>query len=548
MIPCGLASPRHDDERFEMNNLDVNAQMGRIGLPAPMTELAARDWDAIVVGGGHNGLTAAAYLARAGRSVLVLERRQQLGGACTLEQPFADPSFVISPCAYVVGLLDEVVVRELELERRGYRVFVCDPQLWCPFPDGSSLATFLDRERTAAHMRDNGFSERDIRGLVAYEELFERLRRLLRHGPQGDTWAGASPSRAELEEILGHDEELVSVLFEESVASALDRYVDDERLKHALFGQGVIGAFAGPRDAGTASVRLMHHQGNLVGQGSVWGYVEGGIGRVSFAIAQAALEHGATLATGVPVARILPGEGVELESGESLRARLVLSNADPKRTLAMLEPDAVPGAYRERLDGWRVESPVVKLNAALRRLPSFTAANGVEPHRAMVSVARGLDAAQEAADACRNGEARIGYADLYFQTGYDPSVAPPGRHTMSVFAQYAPYSLKQGDWPSRRAEIGDLILEEIAAYAPDVRECVEHMEVLGPPDIEERIGLTGGNIFQGEALPDQMWDRRLAARTPIEGLYLCGAATHPAGSVIALNGRNAAMAALADSD
>jgi len=523
---------------------DVGSVLGRVGLPAPLRELAARRWDVVVVGGGHNGLAAAAYLARAGRRVVVLERRERLGGACTLEQPFPDARYLISPCAYVVGLLDERVVRELELERRGYRVFICDPNLWCPLPDGSSVAIFRDRDRTAAHLRDNGFSEDDIKGLIAYEEMFERLRMLLRHGPAGDTWEGHSPSRAELEEILGHDEALISVAFEESIAETLDRYVSDERIKHALFGQGVIGAFAGPHDPGTASVRLMHHQGDLLGQESVWSYVEGGMGRVSFAIAQAAAESGAVLAAGVPVARILPGQGVELESGELVRAATVISNADPKRTLAMLEPESVPADYRARLEGWRTDSPVVKLNAGLRRLPEFSAAGTVEPHRAMVSVTPGLEAAQKACDACRRGEPRIGFAELYFQTAYDASVAPPGRHTMSVFAQYAPHGLAEGDWESRRAEIGELVLDAVAAYAPDVRECVEHMEVLGPPDIERRIGLTGGHIFQGEALPDQMWDRRLAPRTPIDGLYLCGAATHPAGSVIGLNGRNAAMAVL----
>jgi phytoene dehydrogenase-like protein len=225
---------------------------------------------------------------------------------------------------------------------------------------------------------------------------------------------------------------------------------------------------------------------------------------------------------------------------------VVISNADPKRTLALLDRDAVPAAYRERLERWDVASPVVKVNAALSELPTFTAANGVEPHRAMVTVTPGLDAAQAAVQACRRGEPAIGFAELYFQTAYDPSVAPPGRHVMSVFAQYAPFELAQGDWEGRREEIGALALDAIAAYAPDVHECVEHLEVLGPPDIEERIGLSGGHIFQGSVLPEQMWDRRLKPRTPVEGLYLCGAATHPAGSVIALNGRNAAMAVLDD--
>src|SRR5919198_5272510 len=211
--------------------MEVGSLLGRVGLPAPIAELAARDWDAVVVGGGHNGLTAAAYLARAGQSVLVLERRDRLGVACTLEQPFSDPRYLVSPCAYVVGLLDQVVVRELGLERRGYRVFVCDPQLWCPLPDGTSFAQFLDRDRTAAHMRENGFSERDIDGLRAYGDLFSRLRRQLRSGPRGDTWEGESPSRAELEGILG-DDELVSVAFQESIAETLERYVADARLMH----------------------------------------------------------------------------------------------------------------------------------------------------------------------------------------------------------------------------------------------------------------------------------------------------------------------------
>ena len=311
-------------------------------------------------------------------------------------------------------------------------------------------------------------------------------------------------------------------------------------------GQGVIGTNAGPRDPGTASVHLMHHQGNLLGLGGAWGYVVGGMGRISFTIAEAALEAGATIACGVSVERILPGEGVELEGGELIPAASVVCNADPKRTLGMLDSASVPPAYRERLERWKLTSPVVKLNAALTALPTFTAAGDDEPHRAMVTITPGLDACQEAFESCQRGEPRIGFAELYFQTAYDPSVAPPDKHVMSVFAHYAPHQLSDGDWDGRRAEIGKLILDAIAVHAPDVHDCVDHVQVLGPPDIELQMGLTGGHIFHGDVLPDQMWDRRLEARTPIEGLYLCGASTHPGGSVIALNGRNAAMALLED--
>ncbi len=528
-----------------MATLDVNAVLGKVGLPMPVTELAARDWDAVVVGGGHNGLTAAAYLAQAGQRVLVCERRERIGGACTLEQPFPDDRYLVSPCAYVVGLLDDLVVSELGLERHGYRVVPADPNLWCPFADGTSFAEFIDDEATAAHMRANGFSDADVKGLLAYEDLFDRARLALRHGAAGDTWVGSSPSRERLGEILP-DPELVSLVFEDSIVDVLDRYVEDERLRTALFGQGIIGTFAGPEDSGTAGVKLMHHQGDLLGMGSIWGYVEGGMGRVSFAIAEAALEAGATIAAGVPVARIVPGEGVELESGELIRAARVLCNADPKRLLGLLAGADVPGEYRQRLDDWQVRSPVVKLNAALSRFPTFPAAADLDPGRAMVTIAEGPGQAQEAFQACRRGEPRFGFAELYFQTAYDASVAPPGGQTMSVFAQYAPYELAEGDWDSRRGEIAAAVLDAIAVHAPDVRECVEHLEVLGPPDVEERIGLSGGQIFQGDALPDQMWDRRLDHRTPVDGLYLCGAATHPGGSVIGLNGRSAALALLAD--
>jgi phytoene dehydrogenase-like protein len=212
----------------------------------------------------------------------------------------------------------------------------------------------------------------------------------------------------------------------------------------------------------------------------------------------------------------------------------------------MLDGQDAPAGFRERLDAWDVRSPVVKLNAALSRLPTFSAAGDFEPQRAMITITRGVDAMQDAFEACERGEPAIGFAELYFQTAYDPSVAPQGRHVMSAFCHYAPYELAEGSWNERRDEIAGRILDEIAVHAPDVHECVEQAEVLGPPDIEARIGLTGGNIFQGAVMPSQMWDRRLDHRTPVEGLYLCGAATHPGGSVIALNGRNAAMALLED--
>jgi phytoene dehydrogenase-like protein len=524
----------------------VGSVLGRVGLPAPLAELTGRRWDAVLIGGGHNGLAAAAYLARAGRSVLVLEARDHLGGACTLERPFADPRYLVSPCAYLVGLLHPLVIEELGLTKRGYRVHTAEPSQWSPFLDGSSFADWKDPTRTAASVR--ALSPSDVDGFFAYQETYARIRSRLRSlDPEADTWVGESPSRDRLAEMFADDPEAVEILFELPVAELVERYVSDDRLRAALHGAGVIGTWAGPRDAGTAAVRLMHNLGLIGG----WGYVEGGMGQVSFAIADAAIEVGAMLACGVPVAAIEPGVGVRLEGGDLIEAAVGVSNADPRRTLALLEagdPAAVPAPWRARIEAWDVRSPVVKLNCGLRRLPRFTAAAADENwvYRAMVVLSTGIDDTQAAFEAAQRGEPAPDWCELYFQTAHDPSIAPPGRHTMSVFAQYAPYQLADGDWATRREEIAARIRDRISLWAPDVRDCVEHWQLLGPPDIEARVGLTGGHIFQGSCLPDQMWDRRLAARTPVEGLYLCGAATHPGGSVIGINGRNAAMAVLAD--
>ncbi len=507
---------------------------GRLGLPAPISELSGRRWDVVVVGGGHNGLTAAAYLARTASSVLVLERRERLGGACTVERPFEDQRYVVSPCAYLVGLLDPVVIDELDLPRFGLRTLLVDPTQWTPFDDGSALFQWRDADRTARAVGE--LSPTDVEGFLAYEALFDRIRDRLRRGPLGDTWDEPTPTRAAVERLFEDDPEAREVLVDTPIASVVERHVRDPRLRSALHGQGIIGTFAGPRDAGTAWVHAHHRLGLLGG----WGFVEGGMGNVSFCLADAARDAGAVVATGTPVAAIEPGRGVVLEGGERLDARTVVANADPKAVLSLLD-DPAPDFVR-RVDGWRTDSPVLKVNCALRRLPTFAAAPG-DPrvHRAQVEIAGSIDDTQRACARARGGSPAAAWCELYFQTAYDPSVAPPGRHTMSVFAQYVPTAGAE-----RRDEAADQALASIARFAPDVADCIVERQVLAPADVEARIGLTGGHIFQGEILPDQMWERRFSARTVMPGLYLCGAATHPGGSVMARNGRNAARAILED--
>ncbi|MFZ0181377.1 MAG: NAD(P)/FAD-dependent oxidoreductase [Candidatus Dormiibacterota bacterium] len=507
--------------------------------------LGVTSWDIVVVGAGHNGLTAAAYLARAGRTVLVLEARDRIGGACTLEHPFEDPEFVVSPCAYLVGLLHHRVIDELELRRHGYSVHLVDPHLWCPFDDGTALSLWDDSERN--HQVVVAMSPGDADGYTRYEQLFARIRTALRSEPH-DTWVGDAPDRPALEELLGHDPELIEVLFDESIASVIERHVRDERLRTALHGQGLIGTWAGPRDNGTAAIHAMHSMGTIEGRPGAWGYVQGGMGKVSFALASAAEEAGAVIARSARVAEIVPGEAVVLEDGSRIHARTIVSNADPKATLGLLS-DAAPAAFVERVREWRMEGPVLKINCALSRLPTFTAAGpGDAPHRAMVTIARSIDETQAAYERSRTGEPAPRWAELYFHSAYDPSVAPQGKHVMSVFAEYAPYTLASGSWDERREAVADAAFHEIARFAPDVVECVTARQVLAPPDIERAVGLSGGHIFQGECLPNQMWDRRFSPRTPMPGLYMCGASTHPGGSVMAINGRNCAMAVLADTD
>ncbi|MFN3706584.1 MAG: phytoene desaturase family protein [Thermoflexales bacterium] len=524
------------------------ASLGKVGLSKSVKALAARAWDVIVVGAGHNGLACAAYLARAGKHVLVLEARERVGGACTLEEAW--PGVRMSPCAYLAGLLHPLVIQELNFAKYGYDWVPATNGLFVPFEDGSSVQLYDDPERCEAEIRR--LAPDDVAGWRAMQAVMTRARDLIRPDGPDDLWLSLSPSREQIEARIGGDEEVRGLLFEWSMAEYVERYLRDERLQMAYLGQGVIGTNASPFDPGTASIHFHHSSGRLGGYPGVWGYVKGGMGVVSFILCDAAREAGAVVATGAPVARIYPGEGVALEGGEVIHAPIVVSNADPKATLHLLGDDADPH-WRAQVQRIPMEGCTVKLNFLLRELPDYAARPGqYQPHHfAQINTPLTKAEWQAGFAAAQRGELpRWLWTEQYFQTVHDTTVIAPdspyrGCHTMSVFAQYAPYAFADGrSWDERRDEVKQLGMASIARFVSNFPDAVIDVEVLGPPDIERRTGLTGGHIFQGECLPDFVWDRRLSYQTPMRGVYLCGACTHPGGSVIAVNGRNAAMAIL----
>ncbi|HVO97504.1 MAG TPA: NAD(P)/FAD-dependent oxidoreductase [Bryobacteraceae bacterium] len=524
-------------------------------------------FDAIIVGAGHNGLVTAAYLARAGRKVLVLESRELVGGCSVTEEIW--PGYKVSTASYLSSLMQEKVVRELELERFGYRVDAKDPAFFSPFPDGRHLFMWQDRAKTLAEIAK--FSQRDAEAYPKYEAHLERLaivaESLLLVAPPDFPPRGAGDF-VEYLKLLGKlrgltREEIVGLvkIFTQSAADFLDQWFESEQVKVTLATDGVIGANGGPRSPGTAYILLHHCMGGVNGHRGLWGFVRGGMGAVSNAIADSGRAKGVKVRTSAPVKKVLVRDGrargVALESGEEIEAKTVASNLDPRRTfLQMLDASDLPADFRETIRSFRSEGTSLKMNLALSGLPEFTAyptsprgAPGPQ-HRATMHICPTVEYIERAWDDAKYGRpSQNPLIEMTIPTMYDPSLAPEGRHIMGIFLQYAPYTLRDGSWDEQREPYAERILDVIEQYCPNIRSIVIERQTLTPLDLERRFGITGGNIFHGEMSLDQMFVLRPAAgwakyRTPVKGLYLCGSGAHPGGGVMGAPGHNAAAAIL----
>lgn len=521
--------------------------------------------DVIIIGAGHNGLVAAGYLARAGRRVLVLERRDLVGGACVTEEIW--PGFKVSTASYVNSLLRPEIVRDLELKRHGFEMLPRDPSSFTPFPDGRSLMLGPD---AALNRREIGkFSRRDADSLPRYEAMLERVARfieptLMRTPPNPwsrrprDLWAMARLGWQFLK--LGRDGPSALEVLTGAARPILERWFESEQLKVTIATDAVIGAMAPPSMPGTAYVLFHHVMGECDGARGVWGYVRGGMGGITQALAAAARERGAEIRCGSPVARILVEDGhargVVLEDGSELRAHQVASNADAHVTfLKLLDPAALPPEFVDAVRGIDYSSPSLKINVALSELPDFRALPGKAPgpqHRGTIHLAPDLDAIERAYDDAKYGRpSETPILECTIPSVLDDTVAPDGNHLMSMFVQYAPTRLRDGSWDDVKEKFADRCFEVMDEYAPNFSRSVIDRQVLSPADIERRFGLTGGNIFQGAMTLNQLLFMRPVPgyadyRTPVRGLYLCGAATHPGGGVMGACGHNAAREMLRD--
>ncbi len=533
-----------------------------------MTERHAqgRAWDAVVVGAGHNGLTAAAYLAKSGLSTLVLERRPIVGGACVTEE--IAPGCRASTTSYIASMLRPEVIRDLDLGGEGLRMVPCDPLLLVPFADGTAAAWWSDRERTVEELAR--LSETDARTFVRVDDELKRLARYLQPfflEPPPDVGARgvaglfeALRVRKRFRGISGGEIGRMVAFLTGSLGDFLDRNYQSEKIKTLFLANNVYGKHGGPYSPGTALGLLFHLlSGGEHDLQGFYGHVIGGMGAITQAMASAARRLGAEIRTRASVARIAVRDGrargVVLDDGEEISARVVVSNADPKRTfLGLIEPSALPEEFRSAIAGIKMDGPCAKVNLVLSEEPWLTAMpkDFTRPQRSLFTLVPSLEFAERCYAIARQGEIPEElWVDCVVATNVDPSLAPEGRHVMTCFVQYVPYRLREGTWDENRELLGDRVVRKIGEYAPNVPRAVVARQVLTPLDLERTYGLTEGNIFHGDLSLEQLFFLRPVSgwsryRTPVEGLYLCGAGAHPGGGVTGAPGHNAAHQLLRD--
>lgn len=519
----------------------------------------AADYDAIVVGAGHNGLVAACYLARAGRRVLVLERRYLVGGACITEEVF--PGYKVSTAAYVASLFRKEIVRDLRLGDYGLKVLPRDPSSFTPFPDGRTL--LLGADPALNHSEIAKFSRRDAERYPQYEAMLERLAAFVEPTLTMTPPDVLRPGVRGLLRLLtlGRSFQRLGSLAPEAVEvltgparAVLDHWFESPELKATLATDAIIGAMASPSTPGTAYVLFHHVMGETDGKRGVWGYVRGGMGGLTQALAGAARDLGVVIRCDAEVREILVRDGrvrgVALADGDEYRAPVVASNADAHVTFTrLLDPRALPPEFLAAVGRIRYDSASLKINVALAELPSFRACPGTEPgpqHRGTIHICPDLDYIERAHDDAKYGQPSTRpVLECTIPSVVDPTVAPPGQHLMSIFVQYAPYALRGATWDDLRESFADRCFDLLDEYAPNVRRAVLARQVLTPLDLERTFNLTGGNIFQGAMVPNQLFSFRpvpghAGYHTPVKGLYLCGAAAHPGGGVMGTPGWNAA--------
>ena len=521
----------------------------------------AQKYDAIIIGGGHNGLTTAAYLARAGRKVLVLERRHVLGGAAVTEEVF--PGFKFSVCSYVVSLLRPEIIRELNLASHGLEILPLDGT-FTPMPDGNYLWRTNDHGQTRREIARH--SRLDAEAYDEYSQAMVEMGRFVKPimgmTPPDPTRPGINGLR----ELMGlanrfralplRDRYNQLQLMTMSAVDFLDQWFETDVLKATMSASGIIGTFLGVRSPGTAYVLLHHYMGEIDGAFRSWGFSRGGTGAVSNAIAGAARAAGAEIRTETAVAKIIVANGaatgVILENGDYLLADVIASSVDPRLTFErMTGVEHLPDDFVQDIQRYKYRGSSGKVNLALDALPNFTAMPGDGAHlRGAISISPSVDYMERAYDDAKYGRfSRQPYMDIVIPSLTDPSVAPPGKHVMSCFVQYAPYHLAEGNWDDQKEAFGDTVINTIAQHAPNIKDIILHRQVVTPLDLEREWGLSEGNIFQGELTLEQLFFLRpapgwAAYRTPIRNLFMCGSATHPGGGIMAAPGRNAAMAIL----